>query len=78
MYPIPTSLDGRGRRQKSTSDVLSSTGIEADLIGGSSFCKYSDAVIGRIEFEVTRRNRPTSATAISQPAPEHDFQPTAG
>jgi hypothetical protein len=78
MYPIPTILHERGRRQKSTSDVVPSAGLEADRIGGSSFCKYNDAVIDRIEFEVTRKNRGTSAKEISQPAPEHDFQPTAG
>lgn len=43
--------------------AAASSGIEINSIGVSSVCRYSDAVIGLIEFELDRRQKPPAGTA---------------
>ena len=77
MYPVLSHVNDGTLRQKAISDMIPALAGESDRVGGSSFCKYGDMIIGRIEFEIAHRAGVTSLSAALQLGRATDSQPAA-
>lgn len=65
MYSTLSRLQGRKENQRALIDAASSPAAGTNRIGGASICRYHDAVVDRIEFDIIHRNETYVGTTDS-------------